>query len=352
MFTVLAAALVVLVAGIITVSVSGNSSTPSRVSAISSTPPSPSALSTADSPTVAATPTSSAAPTRIASPTHFPITTRTPSSVHPKVETSNAAVGVGTAAAACHVSSGTITVANRSVIVDLPSHFPAPVVFDYHGGNQSAVQEHAYTGLAAAGVRQGFIVVTPNGTGGLWNFPTTEALPDDVAYTQTVAAMLGFAGCSNGRLYTAGISDGADMAITAACRIPDVRAVFAVAPSIIPRGACTKKPYLEVHGTADPVVPYTGSANGSFADTPSQAVSVRLPFWTAGCSGPVGGRGLAAGTTVQDWTCGGGRVVELDTVSGGGHTWPGAIGPEPAAGLGSRAPWSATNVALAFFASR
>jgi polyhydroxybutyrate depolymerase len=347
MVVVLAAVALVLAAGIITVLASGDSKN-AKVSAVTSGSPSPigTAFATASG-SAKATPKPAATPT----PSHFPITNRTPSSIHPKGQTTIPPGGV-VHPAVCNARSGTQTVANRTVIVDLPLRFPAPVIFDYHGGNQSAVQEHAYTGLAAAGARAGFIVVTPNGTGGLWNFPTTEALPDDVAFTQTVASMLAFAGCSNGKLYAAGISDGADMAVTAACRIPDVRAVFVVAPSITPRGACAKKSFIEVHGTADPVVPYAGSAGGSFADTPSQAVSVRLPFWTAGCSGPTAGRVRAPGTTVEDWACPGGRTVQLDTVSGGGHTWPGAVGNEPASGLGSRASWNAAGVALAFFASR
>jgi polyhydroxybutyrate depolymerase len=251
----------------------------------------------------------------------------------------------------CHLSAGPQTIGGRLVILDLPATFPAPVVIDYHGGNQSAVQEHGYTGLGPVGASRGFIVATPNGTNGLWNFSGTEPLPDDAAFTQDIVTLLAFSGCSNGRVYTAGISDGADMAVAAACRVPAVRAVFAVAPSITPRGGCTRKPYLEVHGTADPIVPYAGSAQGSFADVPSQAVASRLPFWTAGCSGPSAGPSPGAGTQVQRWGCTAGRTVQLDTVDGGGHTWPGAAGAEPAAGLGARAAWSANTAALEFFLS-
>jgi polyhydroxybutyrate depolymerase len=336
----------VIIAGIVTVSVTGGSSKAAKVTPTPSNSFSPSPTpSPAPTPTPTATPIRT--PTATPSPIHFPITAKTPSSVHPKSGPSSGQ-GELVASAACQARSGTQSVGNRSVIIDLPLRFPAPVIFDYHGGNQSAVQEHGYTGLAAAGTRAGYIVVTPNGTGGLWNFPTTEALPDDVGFTQIVATMLAFSGCSNGKLYAAGISDGADMAITAACRIPDVRAVFAVAPSITPRGACTKKSFIEVHGTSDPVVPYSASAGGSFADTPSEAVATRLPFWTSGCS-PATGQSPAAGTQVQAWSCPAGRTSKLYTVSGGGHTWPGAIGNEPVGGLGARAPWSADAVALALF---
>ena len=275
--------------------------------------------------------------------------TKRPGPTHPTLHI--ASPTLQPAARVCHLQAGPQAIDGRLVILDLPARFPAPVVIDFHGGNQSAQQEHGYTGLGPTGASRGFIVATPNGTNGLWNFSAAEPLPNDTAFTQDIATLLAFSGCSNGRVYTAGISDGADMAVAAACRVPAVRAVFAVAPSITPRGACTKKAYLEVHGTADPIVPYSGSAPGSFADVPSEPVASRLPFWTAGCSGPASGPAPAAGTQVQRWACAGGRSVQLFTVDGGGHTWPGAAGPEPAAGLGARATWSADTAALEFFLS-
>jgi polyhydroxybutyrate depolymerase len=304
--------------------------------------PAPTTSAPSPTPTLTATPT----------PTHLPPLKRTPGPTRPTLHIAPAPTvhpGAHPAVRICHLPAGPQTIDGRLVILDLPAHFPAPVVIDYHGGNQSAVQEHGYTGLGPAGASRGFIVATPNGTNGLWNFSGTEPLPNDTAFTQDIATLLAFAGCSNGRVYAAGISDGADMAVAAACRVPAVRAVFAVAPSITPRGACTRKPFLEVHGTADPVVPYSGSASGSFPDVPSEAVASRLPFWTAGCSGPAAGASPGAGTQVQRWGCTAGRTVQLDIVAGGGHTWPGAVGPEPAAGLGARASWSADSAALDFF---
>jgi polyhydroxybutyrate depolymerase len=325
---IIAAAAAVLVAGVITLIVSGGSS------------------KSADQVRVQATPTFSPS----VHPTHRPPIKRTPSPTRPTVHIAPPA-SQPPRPIACRVSPGVHAVDGREVIVDLPTRFPAPVVIDFHGGNQTAVQEHGYTGLGPAGASRGFIVVTPNGTHGLWNFTGSEPLPNDVAFTQDIAATLAEAGCSNGRLYTAGISDGADMAVAAACRISGVRAVFAVAPSITPRSPCVRKSYLEVHGTADPIVPYSGSAPGSFADVPSQPVLSRLPYWTSGCAGPAQGASPGSNTSVQRWTCAARRTVQLDTVSGGGHTWPGAVGNEPVAGLGPRAAWSADLAALTFFAA-
>jgi polyhydroxybutyrate depolymerase len=344
---VLTAFAVIVAAGIVTLSVRDSGS--DKTAKVAATPsPSPSVTvnptpSPTKSPSPAKTPTPAKTPIQV--PTHHAVTP-TPGSQFPTSRASSTLVK----SAHCSVAGGTQSVGGRSVIIDLPVTFPAPVIFDYHGGNQSAAQEHAYTGLGAIGARAGYIVVTPNGTNGLWNFTGTEQLPDDVAFTQAVGATLAFGGCSNGKLYTAGISDGADMAVFAACRIPEVRGVFVVAPSITPRGACTRKSFVEVHGTSDPVVPYSGSAQGSFGDTPSEAVSSRLPFWTSGCSGPTAGPSPAAGTTIQVWSCAGGRDVELATITNGGHAWPGAVGNEPKAGLGQRATWSAGGAAITFFA--
>jgi polyhydroxybutyrate depolymerase len=328
----------VALAAVLSVALAGCSSTPKKAVV---TPPATSPEPLVSSATPSPTPSPSA--------THLPPLTKTPGPTLPTLQlaspTAHPAVRV------CHLAPGNQTVDGREVILDLPATFPAPVVIDFHGGNQSATQEHGYTGLGPLGASRGFIVVTPNGTNGLWNFSGTEPLPDDAAFTQVIATLLAFGGCSNGRVYTAGISDGADMAVAAACRVAAVRAVFAVAPSITPRGGCVRKPYFEVHGTADPIVPYTGSAAGTFGDVPSEPVASRLAFWTVGCSGPSAAASPGAGTQVQRWGCTAGRTVQLDTVDGGGHTWPGAAGPEPAAGLGARATWSADTAALDFFLS-
>lgn len=331
---------------------SGSGSARQATQSLSATrAPTPSATPTRPPTAVAKTPSKRVTP----SVTPGPTPTQVLGSIRPTSRVAPAPVlsappvpTVASPVVACRLASGTQAIGGRTVIVDLPARFPAPVVIDYHGGNQSAAQEHGYTGLGPLGAARGFIVVTPNGTNGLWNFSGTEPLPDDAAFTHQIAATLAFAGCSNGRVYAAGISDGADMAVAAGCRLAEVRAIFAVAPSITPRGSCARKSFLEVHGTADPIVPYSGSAAGSFADVPSEPVTSRLAFWTGGCSGPTAGISPGAGTSVAQWSCGG-RSVQLATVFGGGHTWPGAVGPEPAAGLGARAAWSADALALSFF---
>ncbi len=299
-------------------------------------------------PEVAAPPVTSPAgptPSRTPSPTARPTPSRS-IGVRTLAPSQRPTEYASAAAATCRMTAGLQSAGGRSYLLTLPATRTAvAVVVDFHGGNQNAAQEFAYSGLSQRGPLTNYAVVTPEGTNGLWNFTGSEpGLPNDVAFVQQIAADLQQAGCSNGALYTTGISDGADMAVYAACTLPGVRAVYAVAPSITPRGACTRKPYVEVHGTADPVVPYTGSAPGSFADVPSEPVASRITYWAATCGQPA--TTTKPGTGVQLWRCGDGRTVELDTVNGGGHTWPGAA-PNPP--LGTTASWNGAQAALRFF---
>jgi polyhydroxybutyrate depolymerase len=247
----------------------------------------------------------------------------------------------------------------RSYLMAVPATSgPSPVVIDYHGYQQSARQQDAYTGLASAGTRAGFIVLTPDGYRGQWNFVRRAAVgPDDIAFA---VAMLDDAeqhACVDIHRVTAtGMSDGADMADALACALPGrVAAVAPVAPSVFPAGCAAATSYLEIHGTGDPIVPYGGGGGDRpppFEGTEAQPVLQRYGRWQALAGCPPATRSvLAADVTQLRSSCPGGRDVSLVTVAGGGHTWPGAVGPPPAPGLGATSTQiSADQVILRFLA--
>lgn len=256
------------------------------------------------------------------------------------------------------VSVGGVT---RSYLLAVPAQDgPRPVVIDYHGYQQSAHQQDAYTGLSAAGTRAGFVVLTPEGYGGRWNFVRRAAVgPDDVAFAE---AMLGDAAThaclDQHRIGATGMSDGADMADTLACALPGrIAAVAPVAPSVFPLTGCNAPVnYLEIHGTADPIVPYGGGGGDRpppFQGTEAQSVQSRLTQWArvSGCTGG-SSRTIAAGATETQLVCPAGRQVAVLSIAGGGHTWPGAVGPPPAAGLGvTSTAVNADEVVLHFLAA-
>lgn len=134
--------------------------------------------------------------------------------------------------------------------------------------------------------------------------------------------------CVDGaRVYSMGMSNGGFMSQKLACEASDVIAAIAPVAGVIsfPCNAPVRSvPYLETHGTADPLVPYNGSPADILLGFESVADS--LAYW-------VDNNDCANTTVVADrpnpqtecvlyTQCALGAAAQLCTVDGGGHTWP------------------------------
>jgi polyhydroxybutyrate depolymerase len=205
--------------------------------------------------------------------------------------------------------------------------------------------------------QNGFIAVYPDGYANSWadgrgQDPADQAGIDDVGFLAEVIADVQARDHTNPqRVFVTGISNGGFMSITFACRRADL--VAAIAPnagSMSPSVASSCRPsravsVMNIHGTADPLVPYRGGAVHGRGGV-SYAVSQRLVLadWTRvdGCGGI--GVPQRQPSTTNDGTslvittaigCPVGITVQLWTLVGGGHTWPdgqqylpvGVIGP-------------------------
>lgn len=249
----------------------------------------------------------------------------------------------------------------RSYLLSVPAGLGGyRVIVDFHGYQQNALQQDTYSGMSAAGTAAGFVVVTPDGVHGQWNFVRRAAVgPDDVAFVAAIVRSLAAADCTNSSVYATGMSDGADMAASLACGLPQlVRAIAPVAPSIAPVGCPTQArlgvSYLEFHGDADPIVPYGGGGGDRpppFQGTEAIAASQRLAVWSTldGCQSTASTT-VAGAIGLSTNRCPPGVEVDLVTIRGGGHTWPGATAPPPVSGLGvTTTQISATQQILGFF---
>lgn len=229
----------------------------------------------------------------------------------------------------------------RDYILYVPSGYnsanPTPLVINMHGYTSNAQQQMLYTAFNSDADTAGYIVVYPNGVNNAWNsgfsFPY-EAGIDDVGFLSalidTIASDYNVDQC---RVHATGMSNGGYMSYRLACELYDRIASIASVTGSMTTGMTTHcnttRPVavMQIHGTADPTVPYNGSAG-------STAAEANLQYWADKnpCFGPVASQDLpdivSDGTTVTKLyysNCAGGTEVVLFKVVNGGHTWPDAI---------------------------
>jgi polyhydroxybutyrate depolymerase len=82
---------------------------------------------------------------------------------------------------------------------------------------------------------------------------------------------------------------------------------------------------IHVHGTADKRVPYNGGQGEGVAHVDGPAVPALIAGWRAtdDCASPVSTTRGKVTTSTAD--CAAGRAVELVTIAGAGHQWPGGV---------------------------
>jgi polyhydroxybutyrate depolymerase len=223
----------------------------------------------------------------------------------------------------------------RNAIVHVPPHpgrakLPLLLVFHFAGGPARAMEES--TGLSGLADKKRFVAVYPNAAppNHFWNISSASSRADDVSFVRDLLDNLGSQVCFDpSRVYATGVSNGGGMAARVGCDLSD--RIAAVAPvsggySTLPH--CTsalRASLLEIHGTGDPVVPYTGHGPSHAGD-----VMTFVRQWAAanGC-GSTPARSKPAHDAVRfDWPgCRSGTHVAHVRLRGFGHGWPGAPGP-------------------------
>lgn len=226
---------------------------------------------------------------------------------------------------------------------------PTPVVFCIHGLGQNAVL-FCVNGAAMdqKSDQAGFILVMPNGYQSSWNGGTccgaasTEQLDDVALFRAIFEEVKTHLNVDVRRVYATGLSNGAYMSYRLACEASDIFA--AVAPGAGAIGIntigggtnpasdftmCTPSEHvsvLDIHGTADPLVPYS-----------LQAPSLALISEEDGCGTTTVAAtspASAGDTTCVSYSgCPAGIEVIGCSISGGGHCWFGS--PDCGTGAGA-----------------
>jgi polyhydroxybutyrate depolymerase len=274
----------------------------------------------------------------------------------------------------------------RRYLLSVPASYDpakrAPLVLDFHGLGSNKEQEALYSGMSQKAGTEGYVVITPDGTGDAlkhWSFPPLPGVTADVTFVKQLLASTMRTLCIDAkRVYATGMSNGAIFSTMLACMLPGRFAAIAPVAGVNGTRVCSPgtppTPVLAFHGTADPIVPYAGGSYGAGANqvaavgsTATAAARARRPTplrarpvddavakWAAfdGCGTDPTTTQVAADVEHVTYPgCPSKGTVELYRVVGGGHTWPGSF-PVQVAVLGrTTSSIDATALILQFFAA-
>ncbi len=242
---------------------------------------------------------------------------------------------------------------DRSYRLGIPEGYDpdvaAPLLLNLHGSGSDALQQSVYSDLPAQASDWGAVTVTPDAIDGQWELSPTGA--DDDFLIALLDHIEGGYCVDRSRVHVLGISLGAWKASLVACQHPDrIASTVLVAEEVWPQ--CPPMSVAMFHGTADAVVPYgEGADPGIVVTGPNRSLTgarKNAADWASGGGCDPEPAVSQIGDDVELWAyhgCDEGIDVELYSVRGGGHTWPGAdieIGP-------TTQSIDATKVALDFF---
>ncbi|HNP58395.1 MAG TPA: PHB depolymerase family esterase [Gordonia sp. (in: high G+C Gram-positive bacteria)] len=237
-------------------------------------------------------------------------------------------LSLGTSTAQAQREKSTERIGSRSYELFQPSGLAdAPLVVVLHGGFGSGRQAQRAYGWDAKARAGGFVVAFPNGVGNSWNAGNccgraSQQGVDDVAFLRAVVDdATRKAPVDHRRVFVAGMSNGAMMALRMACQTSVFRGAASVAGTLVT--SCDQPAsVLQIHGTADRNVPYDGGRGSGFARVDGEAIpaiDARFRRLDA-CPAPAVSRSGKVTTSRAD--CPSGRKVELITVERMGHQWP------------------------------
>jgi len=214
------------------------------------------------------------------------------------------------------------------------------LVIDLHGYTSNAEQEQYYSNFKAIADTANFLVAYPNGTrlGGtgdqFWNAGLSSTLPNDVHFISELIDKIKAAySIDLNSVYACGMSNGGFMSHTLACSLNNkIAAIASVTGSMFVSqyGTCVPNrvvPVMQIHGTADNTVPYTGNSSMVPIDT-------LMHFWVKHnkCNSTpdidsVPDINKADSCTAIHYVYKNGlqgSTCELYKIVGGGHSWPGS----------------------------
>jgi polyhydroxybutyrate depolymerase len=247
---------------------------------------------------------------------------------------------------------------------------PYAIVFGLHSLTVDYRIVPGMSGFADMAKTYDFIGVSPSGlisSVPYWNAAPVADNYDVAVLTELLDHLEATLCVDTGKVFSVGMSNGAQMSSLLACRLPDRITAIAPIAGVEFNDPCTGAPVpvMAFHGVADPIVPYGGGglnsvtiANQNFykgnvpagVATPT-GVDESMRRWAEhnGCDADVVETRISPEVRKHTWQhCDAATVLYL--VDNGGHAWPGKPQPafEKAFGHGTT-EIDATSLLFAFF---
>ena len=211
----------------------------------------------------------------------------------------------------------------------------APLVLALHGGGNTAESLAGTTQLDQAADRHGLVIAYPEAwERGVWNggFCCTGGRGSAAADLQFLDRVLADVADARDvdldRVYAVGVSAGGVMAYRLGCALATEIAGVGSVAGVMKLDDCNPAvpvSVIEIHGTADEIVPYEGGVviSERVATEPAPSVTAVAERWAAlnRCPAPASTEVEGPVTRTQWAGCASGTEVRLVTVDGGTHNW-------------------------------
>src|SRR5271155_1088429 len=219
---------------------------------------------------------------------------------------------------------------NRSYRVHKPPGLagPAPLVVMLHGAFGDGEQAESDYGWDPLADSAKFVVAYPDGVGATWNGhgccgKAERENIDDVGFITTMVGQISAdLPIDKSRVYATGMSNGGILSYALACNSGIFAAIGPASATILdPCSAPHPTSVIHIHGTADKLVPYRGgNATSAVNGPPVPDVNA---FWLKADRCGAANVTTSAPLTTSIAACADKRSVELITIDGGKHQWPG-----------------------------
>ncbi|MBA3948000.1 MAG: hypothetical protein H0X37_26055 [Herpetosiphonaceae bacterium] len=215
---------------------------------------------------------------------------------------------------------------------------PLPLVVALHGSKDNGPNMSGLTHFNTVADTYGVIATYPDALKGTWNTDGTAPQDDFAFISAMIQQISGTFMVNSHQVYTMGFSNGATFSEELGCKLSSTFAAVASVsghmPSTYVCALAHPMPLITFHGTVDPIYSYTGwgsTRNGKHLMGATDAENMWASL--SSCTAPAVTTNLpdvvlTDGTTEQltvTGGCAGGVQMQLYTIIGGGHTWPGGL---------------------------